>query len=409
MALVGILQKTSLGDAIFDMVLFMAPICIAAVAGLLVGWSWKPNWANLKARWLTLRNLLTGSTQIQNLTLVESQSPSYARNSESETSAPIPQLCPSSSLQPKGEKSVLVDDNDLHQLCQLVEEKDGGPDWIHMMDRSTPNMSYQAWHRDLQNGLPQYRSRSVYEDATPEVVRDFFWDDEFRLKWDEMLMHAETLEECPTTGTMMVRWVRKFPFFCSNREYIIGRRIWKLGQTYCCVTKGVPSPSVPRLDKLRRVDVYYSSWCVRPVESKIDGRLSSCEVLLFHHEDMGIPRELAKFGVRQGMWGAVKKIDPGLRAYQKHISSEAPISRAALMAQINTQISIDKLRSQEGEISSLEVQNPGPTLNPSGRSITKLLVLGGAIALACSLDRGLLTKTVIIGVGRKFAGIGKRL
>jgi len=29
----------------------------------------------------------------------------------------------------------------------------------------------------------------------------------------------------------------QFPFFCSDREYIIARRIWKLGGAYYCVTK----------------------------------------------------------------------------------------------------------------------------------------------------------------------------
>lgn len=61
----------------------------------------------------------------------------------------------------------------------------------------------------LQTGPPQYRSRTVFEDATPEMVREFFWDDEFRLKWDDMLLQASTLEECQTTGTMVVQWVRK--------------------------------------------------------------------------------------------------------------------------------------------------------------------------------------------------------
>lgn len=62
-----------------------------------------------------------------------------------------------------------------------------------------------------QNGPPQYRSSTVFEDATPEIVRDFFWDDEFRTKngWDDMLLYHETLEECPRTGTMVVHWVRK--------------------------------------------------------------------------------------------------------------------------------------------------------------------------------------------------------
>jgi len=29
----------------------------------------------------------------------------------------------------------------------------------------------------------------------------------------------------------------QFPFFCSDREYIIGRRIWESGRTFYCVTK----------------------------------------------------------------------------------------------------------------------------------------------------------------------------
>lgn len=29
----------------------------------------------------------------------------------------------------------------------------------------------------------------------------------------------------------------QFPFFCSDREYIIGKRIWEAGKTYYCITK----------------------------------------------------------------------------------------------------------------------------------------------------------------------------
>ncbi|KAF5729786.1 hypothetical protein HS088_TW20G00150 [Tripterygium wilfordii] len=137
----------------------------------------------------------------------------------------------------KKEKPGLVNGDDLEHLCKLVEVKDGGPAWIRMMDSSTPTMTYQAWRRDPETGPPQYRSSTIFENATPEMVRDFFWDDEFRLKWDDMIVSAETLEECPSTGNMVVQWVRKFPFFCSDREYIIGRRIWESGHLYYCVTK----------------------------------------------------------------------------------------------------------------------------------------------------------------------------
>ena len=150
------------------------------------------------------------------------------------------------------------------------------------------------------------------------------------------------------------------------------------------------------------------------VESKKTGELTACEVLLFHYEDMGIPWEIAKLGVRQGMWGAVKKIDPGLRMYQKERASGAPLSRCACMAKINTKVSADYLRHLESTSNNnnnnmLEKENQDSSGKPVGRTIPKLLVVGGAIALACTLDRGLLTKAVIFGVARRFANIGRGL
>lgn len=137
--------------------------------------------------------------------------------------------------------------------------------------------------------------------------------------------------------------------------------------------------------------------------------MTACEVLLFHYEDMGIPWEIAKLGVRQGMWGAVRKIDPGLRAYQKHRASGDPISRSAVMAQVNTKVDIENLRSMGSRTNLSEIEPEDSPEKPAGRNIPRLLAVGGAIALACSLDRGLLTKAVIFGVARRFAGIGKRL
>ncbi|KAJ4850082.1 hypothetical protein Tsubulata_011569, partial [Turnera subulata] len=56
-------------------------------------------------------------------------------------------LCPPRAQK---DKSMLVMEDDLKYLWKLVEEKDGGPAWIQMMDRSTPTMGYQVWRRDLQ-------------------------------------------------------------------------------------------------------------------------------------------------------------------------------------------------------------------------------------------------------------------
>lgn len=431
-AFCGISQApTSIGGGfIVETMLFIIPIWTALLLGVLVGWAWKPDWwarNKLDSFVSKITDFSVPSSPSKGFPSIQSFSPFNMRFSGGKTEVdevrtndnnafsmePNVGDARGSSLQLKGNdrENPVVNEDDLAHLCKLVEEKDGGPSWIQMMDRSTPTMTYRAWRRDPETGPPQYRSSTIFEDATPEMVRDFFWDDEFRPKWDTMLIHAETIEASPTTGTMIVQWVRKFPFFCSDREYIVGRRIWETGRTYYCVTKGVPCPSVPRRDKPRRVDVYYSSWCIRPVESKRGtGQKTACEVLLFHHEDMGIPWEIAKLGVRQGMWGAVKKIDPGLRAYQKARAAGAPLSSTASMAHITTKVSPDYIRSLLSSDGHTETQvAPVEEKKEGGINVPKVLMLGGAVVLACSLDRGLLTKALIFGVARRIGRIGGKL
>jgi len=145
------------------------------------------------------------------------------------------------------------------------------------------------------------------------------------------------------------------------------------------------------------------------VESKRGtGQLTACEVLLFHHEEMGIPWEIAKLGVRKGMWGTVQKIEPGLRAYQEARTSGAALSHSAFMAQVNTKISPEDLQTVGANDNSEEEESVTSYQKPQGVNIPKMLVIGGAVALACSLDRGLVTKYLLFGVARRFANIGKR-
>ncbi|XP_058786692.1 uncharacterized protein LOC131661248 [Vicia villosa] len=412
------------------------PTWLVFFLGVIVGWLWKPDWASTGKDKLASSLAKSfdfaspsGSPVFSPLKFYSSSSSTSVNSSitmqtpnpdslginkdinKKASSSSTPSKYDSSSSTPDSSEDtsngVTVDD--LHHLYKLVEEKDGGLPWIHMMDRSTPTLSYQAWRREPKNGPPQYRSSTIFEDATPEIVRDLFWDDQFRPKWDDMLINSTTLEECPTTGTMKVHWVRKFPFFCNDRDYVIGRRIWECGRSYYCVTKGVDCPSIPRQDKPRRVDVYYSSWCIRAVESKRgNGQLTACEVLLFHHEEMGIPWELAKLGVRKGMWGTVQKIEPGLRAYQEAKASGAPLSRSAFMASVNTKISPEYLQSIGSSDDLSQIESATTSDKPKGVNVPKMLVIGGAVALACSLDKGLLTKYLLFGVARRFANMGKR-
>ncbi|KAL2902959.1 THAP domain-containing protein 7 [Bienertia sinuspersici] len=116
---------------------------------------------------------------------------------------------------------------------------------------------------------------------------------------------------------------------------------------------------------------------------------------------------------RRGMWTAVKKIDPGLRAYQAKKASGAPLSRYASLAHINTRVSADYLKAlndSNGDLPIVEDHDIDKhTKEKSGVTIPRVVVIGGAIALACTIDKGLLTKAVIFGVVRRFARMGRKL
>ena len=191
----------------------------------------------------------------------------------------------------------------------------------------------------------------------------------------------EASSACIGQITKMWMWPKRLVDLLASRHAFMPSH-WCSGN----LMQGIPCSSIPRRNKPRRVDLYYSSWCIRAgshfpcllclrlgnnrscitekyeipflsvsvgsyliqnflltcigtVESKRgNGGLTACEILLFHHEDMGIPYEIAKFGIRQGMWGCVKKIEPGLRAYQEARAAGEPASKSALMARINTRL-----------------------------------------------------------------------
>ncbi|KAG2306683.1 hypothetical protein Bca52824_026431 [Brassica carinata] len=428
----NLLRRSSITETFVDILLCSVPIWLAVMIGLLIGWSWRPRWTGLvylglrsKLRFLWTAPRIRRSSFCR--TLWSRLGSSEKKPEESGETEAISRV---------GDKETekeqeIVTEKDLKHLLHLLEAGNANMEWLSMMDKTTPNMSYQAWRHEPQTGPVVYRSRTVFEDATPDVVRDFFWDDEFRPKWDSMLAYFKTLEEDPQTGTTIVHWIKKFPFFCSDREYIIGRRIWESGNKYFAVTKGVPYPALPKRDKPRRVEIYFSSWIIKAgklvlqtasflvvilsrlslsqmhknaVESrKGDGKMSACEVSLVHCEDMGIPKDVAKLGVRHGMWGAVKKLNSGLRAYQTPRKQGAAMSRSAQIARITTKLNVDLV-----ETSRVEEEERGQAMENARRRKEqftvdwKLIVVGG-VALACGLHSSAIGKALMVGAGQRLA------
>uniref|UniRef100_A0A5B7ABK7 START domain-containing protein n=1 Tax=Davidia involucrata TaxID=16924 RepID=A0A5B7ABK7_DAVIN len=436
--LVDFVNKPAILETFVDILLCAVPIWVAVMIGLVIGWSWRPRWTGLvflglrsKLRFVWTappgfgaRRLWLAFTALSAFSVGRTLWSRFKGKGKGSPAASGPEssalgVDPALLVERSGNdikantgnsetEQNIVTENDLEHLLHLLDGKDGEMAWQSMMERSTSNMTYQAWRHEPETRPTVYRSRTVFEDATPELVRDFFWDDEFRPKWDPMLAYFKILDECPHTGTMIVHWIKKFPFFCSDREYIIGRRIWEAGKAYYCVTKGVPYPALQRRDKPRRVDLYFSSWVIKPVQSrKGDGQLSACEVTLVHYEDMGIPKDVAKLGVRHGMWGTVKKLHSGFRAYQHARKSEASLSRSALMARITTKISFDGSADSSDPMSGEEEKGQAEDIESDrdhgGGIDWKWVVIGGTVALVCGLHTGVIGKALLLGAGQRVA------
>uniref|UniRef100_M1BCH2 Phosphatidylcholine transfer protein n=1 Tax=Solanum tuberosum TaxID=4113 RepID=M1BCH2_SOLTU len=144
------------------------------------------------------------------------------------------------------------------------------------------------------------------------------------------------------------------------------------------------------------------------VESKKgDGQLSACEVTLLHYEDMGIPKDVAKLGVRHGMWGTVKKLHNGFRAYQNARKSEAAVSRCAMMARITTKISLDESVDALEQVSAEEDRAVEIQGQRGDGGIDWKWVAIGTVAVVCGLRSGMIGKAVLFGAGQRIARRGR--
>lgn len=134
--------------------------------------------------------------------------------------------------------------------------------------------------------------------------------------------------------------------------------------------------------------------------------MSACEVTLLHDEDMGIPKDVAKLGVRHGMWGAVKKLHSGMRAYQNARKTEVSLSRCALNARITT--NLDNMESSEPSIGQ-EESDQAVLRNSRRHDGTppgldwKWLAIGGTVALVLGIHGGAIGKVLLLGAGRRIA------
>eukprot|EP00270_Netrium_digitus_P006659 TRINITY_DN1929_c0_g1_i1.p1 TRINITY_DN1929_c0_g1~~TRINITY_DN1929_c0_g1_i1.p1 ORF type:complete len:397 (-),score=59.15 TRINITY_DN1929_c0_g1_i1:209-1399(-) len=223
-----------------------------------------------------------------------------------------------------------VTESDMETALAILRAEDDAllkKGWKLAIDKSTDSMSYRAWWRELpSSSATQFRTVMVVENCCPETARDFFLDDEFRKKWDESRVSCATLQDWDDHGCQVVRWVRRFPWFLRDREYVVIRRVLHPEEegkrTFYCISKLTSHPLAPKQQSPMRVESFRSSWLISPCPARDNpGQLTACEVIHLHEESSGLSRSLTRMAVLRGMWPYVLNVEQNLRRYGSSSSS----------------------------------------------------------------------------------------
>ncbi|CAA7016295.1 unnamed protein product [Microthlaspi erraticum] len=304
----------------------------------------------------------------------------------SSSSSPAVSVSPSLSTQSR--ISTLVSDEDLKGLIENLEERNENAEiWENVIQKSSPRVSYTAKSCKPKDGGPmKYLSTTVFEDCSPEVLRDFYMDNEYRKQWDKTVVDHEQLQVDNASGIEIGRTIKKFPLL-TPREYVLAWRLWEGKDKFYCFIKECDHSMVPQQRKYVRVSYFRSGWRIK----KVPGR-NACEIHMFHQEDAGLNVEMAKLAFSKGIWSYVCKMETALRKYiaTSHRPQGPALSAVSLMKKIPTELETQTdditnssgtttigLQTGEGAQRKKLFRTPSKKLIANG-----LLLVGGAVCLS---------------------------
>ncbi|EOA30734.1 hypothetical protein CARUB_v10013871mg [Capsella rubella] len=290
--------------------------------------------------------------------------------------------------------STLVSDEDLKGLIEKLGERNEDAEvWEDVIQKSNPRVSYSAKCCKPKDGGPmKYLSITVFEDCSPEVLRDFYMDNEYRTQWDKTVVEHQQLQVDSITGIETGRTIKKFPLL-TPREYVLAWRLWEGKDKFYCFIKECDHSMVPQRRKYVRVNYFRSGWRI----SKVPGR-NACEIHMFHQEDAGLNVEMAKLAFSKGIWSYVCKMENALRKYvvTSHRPQGSTLSAVSLMKKIPSELesqtsditnslgtTTSGLQTGEGDKQKKLLRKPSKKLIANG-----LLLAGGAVGGAICLSRG---------------------
>ncbi|QCE02203.1 uncharacterized protein LOC114165102 [Vigna unguiculata] len=303
---------------------------------------------------------------------------------------------------------------DLKFLMEILDEKLNENDkWEDVLDRRNHHLCYSVKCFKPKNGPLRYLSKTVFNDISSEMLRNFYMDNDYRKQWDKTVIEHNQLQVDKSDGTEVGHTIKKFPLL-TPREYVLAWKLWQgSDKTFYCFMKECEHPLVPRQRKYVRVEFFRSGWQIREVAGS-----NACEITMFHQEDAGLNMEMAKLAFRKGIWSYVCKMDDALRRYSAinyHLSSSVNTS-LNLMQKVPAYL--DSVRSNisrahptvfDDQVNA-ESQKQVIQRRPSRKFLANsLLLLGGATALCLSRGHSSLgAKVAIAYVLTKFSKRGAR-
>ncbi|KAE8658697.1 hypothetical protein F3Y22_tig00116970pilonHSYRG00057 [Hibiscus syriacus] len=280
----------------------------------------------------------------------------------------------------------IVSDSDLKFLIDNLDEKlNEDEKWENVIDKKTNFLSYNAKCCRPKDKPLKYLSTTVFDSCSPELLRDFYMDNDYRKQWDKTVIDHVQLQVDTTNGIEIGRTVKKFPLL-TPREYVLAWRLWEgKDRTFYCFTK-------PLLCSGMIVGIRNGGVPLSLGSKPVAGRDAS-EIIMFHQEDAGLNVEMAKLAFSKGIWSYVCKMDNALRKYfATNRPLTAPsVSSVTLIQKVPPEldmISGNTLPAVSASMPTLEPVNGEPREKrlsriPSRRTVAKsLLVAGGVLCLS---------------------------
>ncbi|KAG4158191.1 hypothetical protein ERO13_D02G105300v2 [Gossypium hirsutum] len=290
----------------------------------------------------------------------------------------------------------VVSDSDLKFLIDNLDEKrNEDENWENVIDKKNNFLSYKAKCCKSKDRPLKYLSTAVFESCSPELLRDFYMDNDYRKQWDKTILDHVQLQVYTTSGVEIGRTLKKFPLL-TPREYILAWRLWEgKDTTLYCFIKDCEHPSAPRQKKYVRVEYFRSGWQIR----KVPGRDAS-EIRMFHQEDAGLNVEMAKLAFAKGAWSFLCKMDNALRNYSSinHPPSTPSVWAATLIQKVPPDLDYrtDITSAVPTSVAYNDESRKKKLLRrPSKKFLAKALLLLGGVIYLCRAHSALGTKVTM--------------